>query len=851
MRFQISFQECNSRIKETRDRLRKRLHQIQSNKDSTKSKNFRTAKISAELAKKIQTKQTTRKEIVKEHIKLVPKPTTSPATVRKPVVPPQPKPVQSPVSPPPALTTAPTTSKPITSSELINPSKVAQAEAMFIKKPPVVQKNETIIHTEQSTFYNKSIDDIIDYIEGANTAGTAKKTAKKQKQKQKKLDKKKISYLEHLKLALDSLNDRKKDVMKQLRSLRNVKKKDLMKISEIDKKLDTMNSTAVQLKDEILELVNGIKLSNPNFNFPELIVDGKPHCVTSSGTPTSSNSNSSSSNNTTNTNNNRSNQQIRIDKNAYNNKKPEPNNSQFLNQRIQLQKQYLPVFQKSVQTASITMQAKVPGNSGESSKRIVTIRRINTPYSEPQVTVTAKGLSPDKDQLLYTFINGQLVAAPRDCLKQTFVSSTKKTVPNTSNTKQAGNTPVTITSKMPNAAIPKAAVTKPSSIISTAKVTAITPPPLSRRERKMKKKQLQQENLKNNDNRKSQNNNSLPAAPNDNGSSALKENNKSDTTSANSKVKNKKEMSSNKENIVINTNQKNAKRQQTPQPCEKVEETSVTIPSVVTKTAKTKNKKGKMVEPLPSVPVIPVKEIKEAKKTTNVVKEKVVQKAIVEEVSVKPNKKVENKTEAKKVKAEKKKSGVGYIDPEFDNNLFKLLNLEDSDTDEMDEDTSKIDENVPPIVKSESMKNINSNAQNNKVATTAKPTGQPVVILNNSKTNTKQNSKQKIKVEIEKTTVKSQQLSQSAPSIKALNKFEKVESKSKANKKKSIDNPLTKQEKKILLNADTTIEPILRNKDCAKQEQQQSQTYAQASQENQQVPSAYANIWNTEQQVFY
>lgn len=45
----------------------------------------------------------------------------------------------------------------------------------------------------------------------------------------------------------------------------------------------------------------------------------------------------------------------------------------------------------------------------DQSKRMVTIRRINVPHAEPQVTVTAKGISPDKDKLLYTFINGQLI----------------------------------------------------------------------------------------------------------------------------------------------------------------------------------------------------------------------------------------------------------------------------------------------------------------------------------------------------------------------------------------------------------------------------------------------------------
>lgn len=43
------------------------------------------------------------------------------------------------------------------------------------------------------------------------------------------------------------------------------------------------------------------------------------------------------------------------------------------------------------------------------AKRMVTIRRVNIPHAEPQVTVTAKGTGPGEDKLLYTFVNGHLV----------------------------------------------------------------------------------------------------------------------------------------------------------------------------------------------------------------------------------------------------------------------------------------------------------------------------------------------------------------------------------------------------------------------------------------------------------
>lgn len=56
-------------------------------------------------------------------------------------------------------------------------------------------------------------------------------------------------------------------------------------------------------------------------------------------------------------------------------------------------------------------QLQKPPTDDDPSKRMVTIRRINLPHAEPQVTVTAKGSSGDLDQLLYTFVNGQLVPA--------------------------------------------------------------------------------------------------------------------------------------------------------------------------------------------------------------------------------------------------------------------------------------------------------------------------------------------------------------------------------------------------------------------------------------------------------
>ncbi|CRL08061.1 CLUMA_CG020978, isoform A [Clunio marinus] len=67
---------------------------------------------------------------------------------------------------------------------------------------------------------------------------------------------------------------------------------------------------------------------------------------------------------------------------------------------------------KPCANAKIENYQKIKEDVEDPAKRMVTIRRINLPHAEPQVTVTAKG-SNDMDQLLYTFVNGQLVPASR------------------------------------------------------------------------------------------------------------------------------------------------------------------------------------------------------------------------------------------------------------------------------------------------------------------------------------------------------------------------------------------------------------------------------------------------------
>ncbi|XP_053670947.1 uncharacterized protein LOC128721235 [Anopheles nili] len=55
------------------------------------------------------------------------------------------------------------------------------------------------------------------------------------------------------------------------------------------------------------------------------------------------------------------------------------------------------------------MEQQKTAHGDPASRQMVTIKRTFLPHTEPQVTVTAKGESPEQDQILYTFVNGQMV----------------------------------------------------------------------------------------------------------------------------------------------------------------------------------------------------------------------------------------------------------------------------------------------------------------------------------------------------------------------------------------------------------------------------------------------------------
>jgi len=173
------------------------------------------------------------------------------------------------------------------------------------------------------------------------------------------------------------LHEQELNVKNDLKLLKSVRRKDKKKINETEINLKKLDRNKSKIENVILESIKTIREGDPDFKFS--------YQVTAKAKPIS--------------------------------KVQKP--------QITLSNQNAPGLQTyNISSASTTLtpinQAQVLNGVKDSekqnceisldpAKRMVTIRRVNLPHAEPQVTVTAKGASPDKDQLLYTFINGQLV----------------------------------------------------------------------------------------------------------------------------------------------------------------------------------------------------------------------------------------------------------------------------------------------------------------------------------------------------------------------------------------------------------------------------------------------------------
>ncbi|XP_023294195.2 uncharacterized protein LOC111677329 [Lucilia cuprina] len=315
----------------------------------------------------------------------------------------------------------------------------------------------------------KWIKETLSFIEGPTSGAGKKKTqpqtlnpkkaAKKAKQKQRKEEEKRITELQDLRSQFHNIYFKEFSEKLNLKSLKANKKRDKKKISELESNIKNLQRAKAKVETAILELIATVKQTNTEFKFPylptkeqqmEKVRELEGHDTSKEGDKTikvrnllhhtakeagdamnyaTTTTSTSSPFTMTPTNNLNMVPESYSMPYAHANHFPynlgfptpaapapfglmratpmcyaPPPTAAVASVQQQQQQQLAPdvVAAMAANTAS--------NNTTDPSKRIVTIRRVNLPnVPEPQVTVTAKGPSPDKDKLLYTFINGQLI----------------------------------------------------------------------------------------------------------------------------------------------------------------------------------------------------------------------------------------------------------------------------------------------------------------------------------------------------------------------------------------------------------------------------------------------------------
>lgn len=268
-------------------------------------------------------------------------------------------------------------------AETVAPMNVVkEKEKPRIEKIPHKTNETVLIQPGPKRLLN--IQDILEYIEGSsNKKDSMKKAAKKAKQKQKKLDVKRVEELEQMREDFHDIFFKEAEAKTELKLLKTAKKKDKKKITEVENYVKKLGKSRSKIESPILELIAELKKNNSEFKFAYLPTkeqqleklhrDIKPPSPPTVQQPTKV-----------------------TPTNDFNHHGHIINPEQFNNNT----------------NGNVSLQNGQKQNcevSLDPSKRMVTIRRVNVPHADAQVTVTAKGLSPDKDKLLYTFINGQLV----------------------------------------------------------------------------------------------------------------------------------------------------------------------------------------------------------------------------------------------------------------------------------------------------------------------------------------------------------------------------------------------------------------------------------------------------------
>ncbi|KAG4067279.1 hypothetical protein HA402_000270 [Bradysia odoriphaga] len=391
--------ECNhGRTNETRDRLRKRLHQ-QHSKDSTKTASSSNIKSVKGVFKKTITSKHIVVEKTTKHIADLSeaKNLANALTAMKSSIP-QGATVSSstkiidasekkPVTVQHIATEVPANAVPHKSDPVVTHANVVkEKEKPRIEKIPHKTNETVLIQPGPRDKPLPNIQDILEFIEGSsNKKDSLKKAAKKAKQKQKKLDVKRVEELEQMREDFHDIFFKEAEAKSELKLLKTAKKKDKKKINEVENGVKKLGKLRAKIESPILELIAELKKNNADFKFAYLPTkeqqleklnrDNKPPSP-----PTVQPA-------------------VKLPTNDFNHHGHIINPEHFANNS----------------NGNVSLQNGQKQNcevSLDPSKRMVTIRRVNVPHADAQVTVTAKGLSPDKDKLLYTFINGQLVNAP-------------------------------------------------------------------------------------------------------------------------------------------------------------------------------------------------------------------------------------------------------------------------------------------------------------------------------------------------------------------------------------------------------------------------------------------------------
>lgn len=281
-------------------------------------------------------------------------------------------------------------------------------------KPNYNNKPEDVKIQDATEINVKSLENLIEYIEGPSSKAVAeqkkleealaKKQLKKEKQQKLKIRRQidqQIEVLRGVNTDLHDVNREIKQVQNQISQLKSAKGKSSKDVKEskrvkaAEERLLELQNKKQKVETNVRNIIDGVKELNPDIKVIDECLEMKSvmNLIAPNYTPP-----------------------VVVPKQQPTAQK-QPSQSQKTQQSNTKQQSHATVTPQTI--AQQQLPANIPSliqmhpkPDDDPAKRMVTIRRVNLPHVDgPQVTVTAKGTTPDKDQLLYTFVNGQLVPA--------------------------------------------------------------------------------------------------------------------------------------------------------------------------------------------------------------------------------------------------------------------------------------------------------------------------------------------------------------------------------------------------------------------------------------------------------